>query len=72
MKKSLVTQDVGLVGVHRYAFRTGKTSKIIGVKMVTPQGLEPRLCYHIQFADGVEDFVPISSVDCGDFEFVTL
>ena len=27
--------------------------------MCTPDGLEPRLCYHIKFEDSVEDWKPV-------------
>jgi len=36
------------VGIHRYSNKSGKPAEIIGVEWVTPVGLEPRLCYHIQ------------------------
>ena len=47
------------VGIHRYSNKSGKPAEIIGVEMVTPQGLEPRLCYHIEWSDKTEDWVPV-------------
>jgi hypothetical protein len=47
------------VGINRYSNRSGKPAEIIGVEIVTPYGLEPRLCYHIQCSDMTEDWVPV-------------
>ena len=62
-------ESVYLVGTHRYSFRAGEIAKIIGVKIVTPDNLKPRLCYHVEYADGVQDFVQIYN-NC-DFEIIT-
>lgn len=52
-------EDVYLIDLSSYGFRCGEAAKIIGVEMVTPEGLKPRLCYHLQWSDKVEDFKPI-------------
>lgn len=41
-------------------FRCGIPAQIIGVEMITPKGLSPRLCYHLKWSDGVEDFKPMN------------
>ena len=56
----MVKEDVYLVGIHRYLFRAGTPAKIMSVDMVIPEpGDKARLCYHIVFADGKEDWRPI-------------
>ena len=44
---------------NSYAFRTGEWADIVGVVMVRPEGQEPRICYHLRFADGTCDYTPI-------------
>ena len=73
-----------LVGVHMHSFRVGTPAEVVGVKMCIPTtpsflpfGSVPvpllaRVCYHIQFDDGREDFVPKTEVDDGKWEFITL
>lgn len=52
-----------LVGIHRYCFRAGEPSEIIGVKMTRKSVVEDfRLCYLIEFYDGTQDYVPVSEV----------
>lgn len=72
-------EKIYLVGVNKNAFRAGEQSLIIGVKMITlyKQGIvdipeEPRICYHVQFEDMTEDYVPKSEVDNGNYEIITL
>lgn len=55
-----MNQKAFLVGTHRYSFQSGKPAEIIGVLFVTPEGCDARLCYHIRFENGQEDFVPVS------------
>lgn len=57
------TENVYLTGVHRYSFRAGEPAKIIGIKMCTPEGLEPRLAYHIQYEDLLEDYIAVQDAD---------
>jgi hypothetical protein len=54
------TDKAYYVGTHRYSFKSGDPAEIVGVKMVTPELEEQRLCYHIRWSDGCEDFVPVS------------
>ena len=51
------------VGAHRYLLKSGIPAEIIGVHMVTPEDLDPRLYYHIRWADLTEDWVPIADSD---------
>jgi hypothetical protein len=60
-------ETVYLIDQSNAGFRRNKPAQIIGVEMCTPKGLEPRLCYHIVWADKVEDFKP---VDVGDYKIV--
>ena len=58
-------------GEFRYG--TGQYGEIIGVKMVTPDGIRnptPRLCYVVRFPDGVIDYVAISSVEYGHHKMI--
>jgi len=50
------------VGIHRYSNKSGKPAEIIGLEWITPVGLEPRLCYHVQWADKTEDWLPINDM----------
>jgi hypothetical protein len=74
-----------LVGVHMHSFRAGTPSEVIGVKMCTPTTpsfipfgggvsvpLLARVCYHIRFDDGKEDYVAKTEVDDGRWKFMTL
>lgn len=73
-------EKVYLTGTHPNAFRAGEPAEVMGVKMCTPfndrglisMPLEPRICYHIIFSDGAEDFIPKSDVDHGVWKFSTL
>jgi len=50
-----------LIGTHKYSSKSGIPAEIIGVEFIKPEGdLNVRLCYHIQWADMVEDWIPIS------------
>lgn len=78
--KIMIVKEVYLVGVHHYCFRAGEPARVVGVKMITPidnKGIvdipqEPRVCYHIKFEDGQEDYVAKSDVEAGNWEFTTL
>jgi len=50
-------------GTHKYSFRVGDWANIIGVKIGTPKGLEPRPCFLIEFADGQIDSIPIHDLE---------
>lgn len=49
-----------LLITHPSLFGFGRVAEIIGVDLVTPDGLEERPCYHIIFSDFVEDWLPIN------------
>lgn len=55
------TEPCYYVGTHHYSFRPGKPALILGVVSVTPDGEEPRPCFHVRYPDGVEDYSPISA-----------
>lgn len=50
-----------LIGNHRYSYRNNEECEIIGVKVVEPDGLKPRLCFEVLYNDGVIDFIPVIS-----------
>ena len=61
-----------LKGKHPYAFRSGETAGIIGVKLVKPEPrLDQRPCFETKFPDGEIDLVPISEVENGNYEIVS-
>lgn len=65
----MVRKKVYLIDLSIYGFRKGEPCEIIGVEMITPDNLQPRLCYHLRFPDMVEDFKPIHD---GNYKFYTL
>ena len=54
---------VEIRSTHVRGFRTGVWGTIVGVREVTPVGRVKRLCYVIEFDDGVADYVPISDME---------
>lgn len=56
-------EEVYLVDLSINGFRNGVPARIIGVEMCTPKGLNPRLCYHLQWSDKVEDWKPVGEAD---------
>lgn len=48
-----------LVGIHRYSYNAGKPGEIIGLVWMTPMGLPKRLCYHVKWKDGTQDYFPV-------------
>lgn len=53
-------------GTHPYSFRRDQWAAVIGVAMVEPDGLPPRPCFVVRFADGVTDYTPMH--DSGAYE----
>lgn len=52
-------------------YRFGEYATIIGIQMVVPTGLEPRLCYVVKYSDGFIDYIPISEASNLDFKAIT-
>lgn len=48
---------------HSFGFRAGEWASIIGVSVVEPDNLEPRLCYSVMYQDGAHDSIPVSDSD---------
>lgn len=72
-------ENVYLVASSLNLFRPGEPSTVLGIKMVTPiideivpLYKEPRICYHIRFEDGCEDYLPFEEVENGNAKFKTL
>ena len=49
-------QDAYYVAKPGGAFRPGEPAKIIDLVWVSPSGNDPRLCVHVIYEDGVEDY----------------
>jgi len=47
------------VPTYVYALNAGIPAEILGVVLATPSGLAQRLCYHVRWADGREDWIPV-------------
>lgn len=55
MKKA--TDKVFYVGTHHASFNAGVPGEVIGMVFVRPRpDLDRRLCYHVQWANGAEDY----------------
>lgn len=52
----MTKEDVYYIGTHPTEFRRNTPAKVIGFKMVTPEGLKPRLCYEVEYSDGQIDY----------------
>ena len=50
------TEDAYAVNKPGGAFRPGEPAKIIDLVWLTPEGGEPRLCVHLLYPDGAEDY----------------
>ena len=61
-------EKVYLIDLSGAGFRCGKPAEIIGVEMITPEGLSPRLCYHLRWSDNVEDWKPVNE---NEYKIVT-
>lgn len=48
------------VGTSGYSYRSGEPAAILGVETVFIEGKEPRVCYKIEYADGMKDSCPVS------------
>jgi hypothetical protein len=73
------TEDVYLIGHHYAVFRGQEPRRVIGLKMVTHYKnglidlpLQPRLCHHVRFEDGQEDYVPVTETQNGNYLIRTL
>lgn len=52
-------EKVYLIDLSGVGFRLNKPAEIIGIEMCTPEGLSPRLCYHLKWEDSKEDWKPV-------------
>lgn len=54
-------KEVFVINENNGHFRYNQKAKIIGVEIVAPS-LEhkPRVCYHLKWPDGLEDWVPLT------------
>ena len=57
-----------LISNNIHNFRHGEENPIvIGVCTVTPTNLHPRPCFKVLYSDSTVDYVPVSSIEDGDF-----
>jgi len=52
-------EKVYLIDLSGSGFRCGIPAEILGIHMCTPNGLSPRLCYHLRWDDFKEDWKPV-------------
>lgn len=64
----MTTEDVYFVGIHRYTFRCGMPAKIIGLSIITHENTAPKLCYHVEWSDGVTDWKAMA--DTGNYKII--
>jgi hypothetical protein len=54
-------KEAHIVSIHPYMFRPGQPAKILGVDIVAPdKNKPPRACFHVQYSDLFEDWIPVS------------
>ena len=58
------------IGTHPYSFRSGEPAEIIAVGLYESDECKKVPCFHIKFADGIEDWSPIS--DFGTYKVVPM
>jgi len=61
-------------GVHPASFGYCRRVEVIGVRLIDV-GMDERViysrpCLHVRYHNGEEDFVPLESVDSGEYVFV--
>lgn len=68
----MIVKDVYYIGKGHHSYRRGEPARVIGVKMVTPdaEGATERLCYHVRYEDGTEDYCVIG--DTNNYSIVTM
>ena len=67
----MIIRPAYIMGKHRYSFRCNEAAEVIGVYYVTPLQSEIALfCYKLRYSDGTIDYIPLSSVENGDYTFV--
>lgn len=57
------------IGKNRYSYRPDEPAEIIGVVFYTPDKEEARVCYHVRYVDGMEDYNALA--DNENFEIVS-
>ena len=61
-------------------FRRGKIANVVGMKKITTYTNyslstipnKSKICYHIMFEDGEQDYIDINDIQDNDWHFVTL
>ena len=57
--------------LHPYAYRAGKTARIVSVVwMVPPGGQEARACFEVVYPDWKVDYVPVKCVELGHYSIL--
>ena len=58
------------IGTHPYSFRSGEPAEIIAVGLYESGEGKKVPCFHVKFADGIEDWSPIS--DFGNYKVISM
>ena len=69
MKAIKAIKAVYIKGVHGYDFGYHKIAEVIGVRIIETN-IDERVCFHVRYDDGQEDFVSLESVKDGQYIFV--
>lgn len=56
-------EDAYYVGTHQYSFRSGEVARVVGLKTVYRDDFPPRVCFHVIFADGKDDWCPVEDTE---------
>ena len=56
------------VGIHSY--KLNEVAEIIGVVMVTPEGLKERPCFEVLYQDGFINYIAMSDVEEGNYKII--
>ena len=57
------TEPVYIVAKNPGSFRVGEPAKVVDIVWLTPEGGERRVCLHVLYSDGVEDFCVFDLMD---------
>ena len=56
-------KDAYYVGTHQYSYRMGEVARVVGASTIYRDELPPRVCFHVVFADGKEDWCPVEDIE---------
>ena len=59
----LIVEPIYVVSKMGGSFRPGLPAKVIDIVWGTPEGADGRLCLHVMYEDGVEDYCVFDLLD---------